>query len=678
MKSTRFKIGMKIPWDRYFTYSFTLLIVLPILLRINVCNGQDYGTPSEEGSSESPPEMAKCNGIFMSYSFSGREKEYPHVKNATAQSWAFRANAMIVNVGTEELKGWQMFIGFRHKELIVSATGASPMDGDFPLDASNGTTFIGSTNTDLKTSIETAGDYNQISANIEIVGTLFGVKLGVTPMPSNIKLINDGWQCPPAKRRGGNMHVCCKKNPKFKAKTVPKTKFASRKYGDLNMVYDVLQAYGNNYLAQVTIDNNNPLGRLDHWNLTWEWMRGEFIYSMRGAFTHKKDASECIYSKAGQYYGDMDFSQVANCQKKPSISDLPPERKDDNVIGKLPFCCKNGTLLPPTMDPSKAQSIFQLQVFKIPPDLNRTALYPPQHWKIDGVLNPQYKCGPPVRVDPTPFPDPSGLQATTFAMASWQVVCNITKPKHQASRCCVSFSAFYNESAIPCNTCACGCDDIDTDTCNANANPMLLPPDTLLVPFDNRTIKAKAWAKQKHMPIPKKLPCPDNCGVSINWHVNTDYRSGWTARITIFNWKEVVFEDWFAAIEMGKSGLGYENVYSFNGTRLPPNNRTILFQGLPGLNYLVGEVNGTDPNKDPRVPGKQQSVISFTKKGNDNLNIPGGDGFPTRVFFNGEECALPKYFPKKNVGNKHGINISTSLVLAAAVSLVLMINNLLY
>ncbi|KAK4771155.1 hypothetical protein SAY87_031687 [Trapa incisa] len=79
---------------------------------------------------------------------------------------------------------------------------------------------------------------------------------------------------------------------------------------------------------------------------------------------------------------------------------------------------------------------------------------------------------------------------------------------------------------------------------------MLLPPDALLVPFDNRTLKVKAWAKIKHYPIPARLPCPDNCGVSINWHVNSDYRFRWTARMAIFNWDETVFEDWSVAVEL--------------------------------------------------------------------------------------------------------------------------------
>lgn len=280
--------------------------------------------------------------------------------------------------------------------------------------------------------------------------------------------------------------------------------------------------------------------------------------------------------------------------------------------------------------------------------MNRTALNPPERWKIVGLLNPDYKCGPPIRVEETEFPDPSGLQATTSAIASWQVVCNITKPTKTTSHCCVSFSAYYNSSIIPCNTCACGCSD--DDTCNKNAPAMLLPSEAILVPFKNRTMKAVAWAKIKHFHIPHPLPCGDNCGVSINWHLYSDYRKGWSVRITLFNWEEVNFANWFTAIQMKRSAQGFEKAYSFNGTLFKNLNHTIFLQGLLGLNYLMGETNGTDPKVNPPVPGKQQSVISFTKKLTPGLNIAKGDGFPSRVLFNGEECSLPTYFP---IGGGH-------------------------
>lgn len=600
--------------------------------------------------------MENCNGIFLSYIFLSREKEFPRVKNASAQAWAFKAKATIVNTGLYELESWQIFVGFQNQELLVSVIGATVVDAEeFPVDARNGTTFAGDPQMDLKTSVETAADYNQIASQIEITGTQFGVKPPGVPMPKVIKLVNDGYTCPkPTKQGKTSMHVCCKKDDKHKPPPRKAAKFKPLQDGDLSITYDVLQANVGSYLAQVTIDNNHPLGRLDHWNLTWEWQNDEITYSIRGAYIRLMDSSQCVYGPAGKYYKDMDFSQVLTCDKNLIISDLPQTMANDTKVGKLQYCCRNGTILPTLMDKSKSRSIFQVQVYKLPPQLNRTALDPPRKWEIHGVLNPQYSCSNPIKVAPTEFSNPdSRLQGVTVAVASWQVVCNIIPPKKMQSKCCVSFSAYYNDFVIPCNACACGC--TNNSGCSKTANPMVLPPEALLIPFENRTTMASAWAKLKHLPVPNPRPCPDNCPVSINWHLNTDYKTGWTARITLFNWDNDPFEDWFAAIQMDKAYLGYENVYSFNGTKLDNLKKTIFLQGLKGLNYLMGEVNGTQGK--PRVPGKQQSVISFSKKHTPGINVPAGDGFPQKVFFNGEECAVPTQIPLKSTAQKSHVNL---------------------
>ncbi|KAL3503446.1 hypothetical protein ACH5RR_037895 [Cinchona calisaya] len=638
---------MKITWNVVVLCYIGLILFYDQQCLVK-CNAQDYGDDAA-AAAPPPPELENCNGVYISYNFQGRDKIYPHVKNASAQAYSFTSTLNVMNAGAVEVKGWQIHVGFQYNELLVSTDGAIVVGGTtMPMQVGkNGTVFTGYPMTDLKTAIETAGDYTQIQVQVNIKGTMFGLKKG-TPMPKSIKLLNDGYKCPVARAKGSDMSVCCMRDPKFKGKVI-KTKFLPRQNGDLSLVYDVLQASTNKYLAQVTIDNINPLGRLDHWNLTWQWMRNEFIYAMRGAYTHKRDPYDCVYGPQGQYYQDFDFSTVMSCDKNPIISDLPPEKRDDDKIGKLPFCCRNGTILPTVMNETKARTIFQLEVFKLPPDnQNRTALTPPQNWQITGVLNPTYKCGPPIRVDPTEFPDPSGLDSTTAAIASWQVTCNITRPKPKESKCCVSYSAYYADSVVPCNTCACGCDQ--TSRCDANAQALPLPPEALLVPFVNRTAKTKAWAHIKGNKLPLKMPCPDNCGVSINWHIDSDYKNGWTARMTLFNWGENIFEEWFAAVQLKKAFPGYEKVYSFNGTKIPQLNNIIFMEGLPGLKYLMGEVNGTHPDSDPRIPGKQQSVISFTKKHTPHLDIAAGDGFPTKVIFNGEECALPTRLPKRSSG----------------------------
>ncbi|KAG2242269.1 hypothetical protein Bca52824_095888, partial [Brassica carinata] len=167
-------------------------------------------------------------------------------------------------------------------------------------------------------------------------------------------------------------------------------------------------------------------------------------------------------------------------------------------------------------------------------------------------------------------------------------------------------------------------------------------------------------------------PCGDNCGVSINWHLATDYRGGWTARITIFNWGGTNFADWFAAVELKNAAPDFEKAYSFNATTVAVDgkNTTVLMEGLPGLNYLVGEVDGKNPSKDYRVPGKQQSVISFTKKLTPGINVGSRDGFPTKVLFNGQECSLPSVLPSSN-GRKGHVSTFLLMVLPLLALLIL-------
>ncbi|KAL8237775.1 hypothetical protein R6Q59_018856 [Mikania micrantha] len=107
-----------------------------------------------------PKEVEACNGIFLQYTFDSRQKEYPHLKNATAQSWAFKSELIVLNTGTTELKSWQAFIGFQHDEILGSIDGATVLNGDsFPLKVEkNGTHLTGYPQADMKTAIDTAGD----------------------------------------------------------------------------------------------------------------------------------------------------------------------------------------------------------------------------------------------------------------------------------------------------------------------------------------------------------------------------------------------------------------------------------------------------------------------------------------------------------------------------------------
>ncbi|RWV83654.1 hypothetical protein BHE74_00017139 [Ensete ventricosum] len=654
--------------------SFVLLLVV-LLLSVDDSRSQmalpaPAAAPTPAPGPAPPPDVF-CNGIYLSYVLEQREKIHPFTSDPADQPYSFGATATVLNHGASDLLSWTLLIPFRHRELIVSVgggvlTNGSTLPYNTTLDA-NATAFSGYPNTDLKTAIETANDLSQIEAKITLVGTIFGSPPPVVPLPEFLALDDPSYSCPRPTVYNDSYAVdtCCLPNPNYVPNDTNVTGFLPRLSGDLTISYDVLQSYGSSYLALVTIENHNPLGRLDRWQLSWEWARNEFIQSMKGAYPSVVDVSDCVFGKQGQYYQDLDFSKVLSCKRNPTIVDLTPWRYNDTDLGRIPHCCRNGTILPPEMDPEQAVSAFQVQVYKMPPDLNRSVLFPPVNWNISGTFNPDYQCGHPIRVSPTAFPDSSGLDSDSLALASWQVVCNISRPKGASPKCCVSFSAFYNDSVVPCKTCACGCPARTSGpTCNATAPALLLPPEALLVPFDNRTAKALAWAEIKHFNVPSPLPCGDYCGVSINWHVQTNYNKGWSARVTLFNWRKDQFADWFLAVRMDKAYAGFEQMYSFNGTAMGDN--TIFMQGDPGLNYLNGEVNGNNPASDPRVPGKQQSVISFTKTKTPGIDIIAGDGYPSKVYFNGVECSMPDMIPANWAPRSGRIGLVTlfSLVLA--------------
>ncbi|KAI3737933.1 hypothetical protein L2E82_27950 [Cichorium intybus] len=78
--------------------------------------------------------------------------------------------------------------------------------------------------------------------------------------------------------------------------------------------------------------------------------------------------------------------------------------KDDDHVGKFPFCCRDGQVLSKIMNATKARSV-QMNAFKVPPDLNRTTINSPQNWNIKGVVNPKENTiGLKKKSEPPPAP----------------------------------------------------------------------------------------------------------------------------------------------------------------------------------------------------------------------------------------------------------------------------------
>lgn len=95
-------------------------------------------------------------------------------------------------------------------------------------------------------------------------------------------------------------------------------------------------------MAQVTMENHNPLGRLDNWKLSFDWMRDEFIDTMTGAYPSLVDSSDCIDGPQAKYYQALDFSNVLSCARRPTIIDLPLTKYNDSVFGLNHIAAETG------------------------------------------------------------------------------------------------------------------------------------------------------------------------------------------------------------------------------------------------------------------------------------------------------------------------------------------------
>lgn len=160
-----------------------VLMVLAIV-PLSVCQSPAAPAPASDS----------CNGVYLSYAYTAGRVIPPTVK--TRQPHRFESTLTVLNNGEEELKSWKVFVGFQHDEKLISASNAVLADGTtLPALVGNGTVFAGYPMSDLKTAIDTAGDLTQMQVEVKLVGTQFGVNSPDVPMPTNISLANDGYDC---------------------------------------------------------------------------------------------------------------------------------------------------------------------------------------------------------------------------------------------------------------------------------------------------------------------------------------------------------------------------------------------------------------------------------------------------------------------------------------------------
>ncbi|CAL9074250.1 unnamed protein product [Musa acuminata var. zebrina] len=371
--------------------------------------------------------------------------------------------------------------------------------------------------------------------------------------------------------------------------------------GNITIKWDVISWTADGYVAVVTMNNFQMYRHImsPGWTLGWTWAKKEVIWSMVGA--QATEQGDCSKFKANLPHC---------CKKTPAIVDLLPGVPYNQQIAN---CCKGGVVGAYGQDPAAAVSAFQVSVGQSGTS-NKTVKLPQNFTLLGPGLG--YTCGPAKVVPSTIFLTPDKRRKTQ-ALMTWNVTCTYSQflsSKHPT--CCVSFSSFYNDTIIPCRSCACGCE---------NKNCIKRDSNLLSTPGINTP-------KKDNAPL---LQCTQHmCPIRVHWHVKLNYKDYWRAKIAITNFNyRMNYTLWTLVIQHPNLDNVTE-VFSFDYKPLVPYgfiNDTGMFYGMKYYNDLLMEAGAYGNVQSELLLRKDVSTFTFKK----------GWAFPRKVYFNGDECMMP-------------------------------------
>ncbi|MED6158400.1 hypothetical protein PIB30_032376 [Stylosanthes scabra] len=342
------------------------------------------------------------------------------------------------------------------------------------------------------------------------------------------------------------------------------------------------------------------------WRMGWDWEGDEVIWAMWGA--EAMEQGNCSKFKGQE--------KPHCCLKHPLIIDLTPLAPYNHRYFN---CCKSGLLSSLTQDISNSAASFQMNYNK--PTLhnpndpnNATSFTMPENFTL-GV--PGYTCSEPFQVPPTKFT--SDGQRWQQVLETWNVTCMYSQYRASpAPKCCVSLSAFYNSTIVPCPVCSCNCKGlpgahcIDPEKSSSSSSLLQLPQQE-----STQVVKCS-----RHM-----------CPIRIHWHVKQSYKEYWRVKITITNLNLVKNYSQWNLVVLHPNLQSVTQVFSFNYKPLPIYgniNDTGMFWGLQYYNDML--LSGKDGNVQTEM---------LLHKDKEDFTFREGWTFPRKVSFNGEECVMP-------------------------------------
>lgn len=390
--------------------------------------------------------------------------------------------------------------------------------------------------------------------------------------------------------------------------------------GNITIKWDVVEWTGDGYRAIVTMSNWQLYRHIQApgWIMGWTWAtKKEVIWNMVGAET--REQGDC-----SKFTGNLPHC----CKRTPEVIDLLPGVPYNQQTAN---CCRGGVLSSYMQDPKTSVASFQVIVGNT--GNKNTTIKLPQNFTIM-TPGPGYTCSSAKVVPKTKFLSPSGRRITE-AFMTWTVKCSYTEQlAHKAATCCVSFSAFYNETIVPCEKCACDCPTnnttpiITTNGADTNNQRCINRFDPHL-PLTLNSTKNNNLQQQ-----PDMLYCTnDMCPVKIHWHIKLNYQEYWRVKITITNRDISRNYTLWNLVARHPNFKNFTESFSFSYkplTAYGPTNDTAIFWGVKYYNDMLMQAGPS---------GNVQSEILFRK--DSAFTLANGWGFPSHVLFNGDHCVLP-------------------------------------
>ncbi|KAL3814506.1 hypothetical protein ACJIZ3_015774 [Penstemon smallii] len=316
--------------------------------------------------------------------------------------------------------------------------------------------------------------------------------------------------------------------------------FVSVTYG-----YDPLDPNGNitiRWDVRLSIINYQLFRHIEFpgWKLSFTWPGDEVLWDILGA--EATEQGNCSAFKGRQL--------PHCCLKEPIIIDLLPAAPYNKQVGN---CCRGGVVSSMIQDPGKSIAYSNASVI--------TGIHTNFYLGLGG-----YTCGDPLRVPPTKFFEDQGRRRTQ-AVATWNVTCSYSQLK--APTCCVSLSAFYNDTIVPCPKCSSAC--------------------------RGQTGSKRLILQHNEQPKPV-VQCSDYmCPIKVHWHVKQSYREYWRDNCILI----------FFILLLGK--LVIHHILHFTGDTgmfygIQYYNDMLLQSGKSGNDGLLQECVMPSPDDYPRLP----------------------------------------------------------------------------